>query len=99
MRWSEVEEDTGTGAVQDGPGFRVAPFAHRARRAGRGHQGREKGFRVHHERRGGIGRAEFDERMLAELRKAATERRGDPERVTLERWTIPDLRGGRHVRS
>jgi integrase len=34
----------------------------------------------------------FDERMLAELRKAAAERWDDPEAVTLERWTIHDLR-------
>jgi integrase len=35
---------------------------------------------------------EFDERMLAELRTMAGERGDDPEAITLERWTIHDLR-------
>jgi integrase len=37
-------------------------------------------------------KAEFDGRMLAELRAGAAERGDDPENVTLERWTIHDLR-------
>jgi integrase len=34
----------------------------------------------------------FDGRMLAELRKMAAEQWDDPEAVTLDRWTIHDLR-------
>jgi integrase len=37
-------------------------------------------------------KAEFDGRMLAEARRMAAERGDDPEKVTLERWTIHDLR-------
>jgi integrase len=36
-------------------------------------------------------KAEFDGRMLAELRKMEA-KRGEPEKVTIERWTIHDLR-------
>jgi integrase len=34
----------------------------------------------------------FDSKMLAELRKLATERGDDPDKVNLPRWTIHDLR-------
>jgi integrase len=37
-------------------------------------------------------KAHLDELMIAELRKAAAERGEDPERITLARWTIHDLR-------
>jgi integrase len=37
-------------------------------------------------------KAAFDRRMLAELRATAAERGDDPEKVTLPRWTIHDLR-------
>ena len=37
-------------------------------------------------------KAHFDGRMLAEARKMAAERGDDPEAITLERWTIHDLR-------
>jgi integrase len=37
-------------------------------------------------------KAHFDGLMLTELRKAAAERSENPEKVTLARWTIHDLR-------
>jgi integrase len=57
----------------------------------------KKGFVFTTSGEAGIGafsrfKAEFDGLMLAELRKAAAERGDYPERVTLARWTIHDLR-------
>jgi integrase len=40
----------------------------------------------------GSHKSKLDARMLGELRKAATERGDDPEKVTLPRWTLHDLR-------
>jgi integrase len=37
-------------------------------------------------------KARFDARMLAELRKAAAERDSDPANITLDHWTVHDLR-------
>jgi integrase len=100
MRWSELECDTWTiPAVRyktnidfelplSGGALDVLALAPRFG---------EKGFVFTTSGEAGIGgfskfKAQFDGLMLAELRRAAVERGDDPAKVTLDNWTIHDLR-------
>jgi integrase len=100
MRWSEIDGDTWTI-----PGARYKtnidfelPLSDAALKVlALAPRFGEKGFVFTTTGNVGIGghskfKREFDGRMLAELRKTAAERWDDPERVTLERWVIHDLR-------
>jgi integrase len=100
MRWSELEDATWTipaARYKTGIDFEL-PLSHAALDVlapittfG------DKGYVFTTTGEGAIGgfskfKAQFDALMLAELRKAAVERGDDPAKVTLDHWTIHDLR-------
>jgi integrase len=91
--WRSLDDPGG--ALQDQARPRTAALPRRVQRARQRLQVREERLPTTGET--GIGgfskfKAQFDARMLDELRKMAEGRGDDPAKVSLNRWTIHDLR-------